>query len=231
MAGHPLNPEAGSTPFPDDPREVAAALRAGELSLELTPYYGFRYGERGRRFTRSDSAFLVTLATHPRPVVERQIRWLAGLLANRGMPSLLLEQHLRVLHRALCRAIPRRAASYARLLEAAELLRDARRALLPDEACRALALSFAREAGLPPTRLALGLGWLLAGAVADERSGSRSAVSSVASWFADPELFPPRFIAAVHSALAGARAAARPAPPLRGEPATSGDGRSGSANR
>lgn len=215
MPGHPLNPEAGSTPVPDDPREVAAALRAGELSLELTPYYGFRYGERGRRFTRSDSAFLVTLATHPRPVVERQILWLAGLLSSRGMPSVLLEQHLRVLHRVLCRAIPRRAASYARLQEAAGLLREARRAHLSDDDCRALARWFVREAGLPPTRLALGTGWLLACAVADERSGIRSAVSSVASWFADPALFPPRFVAAAQSTLAQAQAAARPAPARR----------------
>ncbi|WP_437613698.1 hypothetical protein WMF20_13080 [Sorangium sp. So ce834] len=215
MPGHPLNPEAGSTPVPDDPREVAAALRAGELSLGDSPYYGFRYGERGRRFTGSDSAFLVTLATHTRPVVERQIRWLAGLLSNRGMPSVLLERHLRVLHRTLCRAIPRRAASYERLLEAAELLREVRRAHLPDEVCRAISRSFAREAGLPPTRLALGTGWLLAGAVADERSGARSAVASVASWFTDPELFPPAFVAAVHRALSEARAAARPGPAPR----------------
>ncbi|WP_437736361.1 hypothetical protein [Sorangium sp. So ce1335] len=215
MPGHPLNPEAGSTPVPDDPREVAAALRAGELSLELSPYYGFRYGERGRRFTSSDSAFLVTLATHPLPVVERQIRWLAGLLSNRGMPSVLLEQHLRVLHRVLCRAIPRRAASYARLLEAAALLLEARRAHLADDDVRALCRWFVREAGLPPTRLALGTGWLLAGAVADERSGIRCAVSSVASWFTDPELFPPRFAAAVESTLAQARAAARPGPARR----------------
>ncbi|WP_437817601.1 hypothetical protein [Sorangium sp. So ce1078] len=212
MPGHPLNPEAGSTPVPDDPREVAAALRAGELSLGFSPYYGFRYGERGRRFTGSDSAFLVTLATHTRPVVERQIRWLAGLLSNRGMPSVLLEQHLRVLHRTLCRALPRRAASYDRLLEAAELLRETRRAHLSDDACRAISLSFAREAGLPPTRLALGTGWLLAGAVADERAGIPSAVTSVASWFTDPGLFPPTFISAVQRTLAEARAAARPGP-------------------
>ncbi|AUX41220.1 uncharacterized protein SOCE26_026300 [Sorangium cellulosum] len=210
MSGHPLNPEAGATPVPDDPREVAAALRAGELSLALTPYYGFRYGERGRRFTQSDSAFLVTLADHTRPVVDRQIRWMAGLLSNRGMPSLLLEQHLRVLHRTLCREVPRRAASYGRLLEAAGLLRELRRTHLPDAACGALARSFVREAGLPPTWLAFGTGRLIAAAVADERAGFRSAVTSLASWLADPEQFPPRFISAVNSTIAEAQAAARP---------------------
>ena len=35
-----------------------------------------RYGERGRQFTRSDSAWIATLAGHPFPVVERQIDWL-----------------------------------------------------------------------------------------------------------------------------------------------------------
>ena len=79
--GAALNPEAGRHAITDDPREVRAALRAGVRSWEACPYYERRYGRRGRRFTRSDSAWLVTLAGLPQTTVDRQIGWLARLLA------------------------------------------------------------------------------------------------------------------------------------------------------
>jgi len=209
MRNH-LNPEAGATPMPSDPREIAAALEGGVFSLALTPYYGFRYGERGQRFTRSDSAFLATLADHTPIIVERQIKWLAGVLSNRGMPSILLEHHLRVLTRALRRNVPEREDGYVRLWEAANLLRDTRRAQISDEDFTSLAHTFAREAGLEPTRLAIGTGRLLVSAVADERSGIPNAVSSIEAWFTNTEVFSLGFIRAVRKTLQRARAAERP---------------------
>jgi hypothetical protein len=47
--------------------------------------------------------------------VERQIGWLAA----RGMPRLLLEEHLRILHEELLAAVPDRASEYAVLRAAA----------------------------------------------------------------------------------------------------------------
>ncbi len=58
---NPLNPAAGGVPVPEDVREVKAALRAGAVSCRVFPYLDWRFGERGEKFTRSDSAWLVWL--------------------------------------------------------------------------------------------------------------------------------------------------------------------------
>jgi heme oxygenase len=51
-----INPEAGRHAVPADTREVQAAIRAGDVCRERYRYYEQRYGERGRRFSRSDAA-------------------------------------------------------------------------------------------------------------------------------------------------------------------------------
>ncbi|MRG90402.1 hypothetical protein [Polyangium spumosum] len=204
---HPLNPEAGMTPMPSDPREVEAAMRAGRISLRLTPYYGFRYGERGARFTQSDSAFLATLPDHAEATIKRQIEWLAGVLANRGMPSLLLEQHLRVLGRELSRAVPEKRAFYRALFVASDGLRARRTGLLPESAGRPIGEAFPEAAGLPSTRLARGTGHLLVAAVADERAGMPNAVPSLEAFFLDRSVFPERFVAAARQTIERARRA------------------------
>jgi hypothetical protein len=203
---NPLNFEAGATPMPGDPREISAALRAGRISLRATPYYGFRYGERGVRFTRSDSAFLATLAGNKADLVWRQIEWLSGVLSNRGMPSVLLEMHLKTLAKQLTRAVPERRKDYESLIGASRALGERRRSHFPEPAMRALGLSFVLEARLPATRVALGTGMLLAAAVADERAGMANAVSSVEAFFTDRDIFPPAFVAAVNTTIRHARA-------------------------
>src|ERR671933_594218 len=85
-----LNPSAGHHVVTGDPRELAAAERAGERSWTAWTYYERRYGDRGRQFTRSDSAWIAALPGSPASIVERQVRWLGTLLAARGMPRLLL---------------------------------------------------------------------------------------------------------------------------------------------
>jgi hypothetical protein len=203
---NPLNFEAGATPMPADPREIQAAIRAGDITHRTFPYYGFRYGERGVRFTRSDSAFLATLPGHKAETLWRQIDWLAGVLSNRGMPSWLLELHLGTLARQLSRAVPERSHLYRDLRGAAEALGERRRAQVSDETMRALGQSFAAEAGLAPTRLAIGTGHLLAAAVADERGGIPNAVNSIEEYFTDRTLFTARFIDAARSTIRRARA-------------------------
>ncbi|MBV5336535.1 MAG: hypothetical protein J0653_00540, partial [Deltaproteobacteria bacterium] len=70
---HPLhNADAGNHPVPDDPREILAALRAGERCYAQHPYFERRYGDRGKAFTRSDGGYLVTLADHPQIYVNSQ---------------------------------------------------------------------------------------------------------------------------------------------------------------
>jgi heme oxygenase len=200
-----LNPEAGSHPIPDDPREIQAALRAGEHTWRTFPYYEQRYGARGEQFTRSDSAWLVTLARHEAAVVEQQIRWLAEVLASRGMPSWLLELHLGALCEELAAAVPERAEAYERLRAAAAALRAARERFVDAEAlARSIAAFDARVRGEWSRRLPR-TGGLLAAAVADEKNGIVQAVPSLESWMTDAARFPSDWIDAVRVTLREAR--------------------------
>ncbi|MDP8923358.1 MAG: hypothetical protein M3O34_10845 [Chloroflexota bacterium] len=204
-----LNPEAGFHRIPNDPREIRAALRAGEWTWRRFPYYEQRYGERGRRFTRSDSAWIVTLAEYPVTVAEKHLRWLGTLLAARGMPRWLLETHLGALYEELVAEVPEKRAAYASLLHVARAFGDERRRYVDDVTAASLAVEFDRRVGpewsarLPET------GALLAAAVADERAGIERAVPSILEWIADPVRFPPEWVAAVHRTIDEAQARSR----------------------
>jgi heme oxygenase len=50
-----LNPEAGRHAMPQSEVEIARALRCAEVAWRRFPYLEMRFGERGRRFTSSDS--------------------------------------------------------------------------------------------------------------------------------------------------------------------------------
>jgi len=200
-----INFEAGTHAVPDDPGELAAALRAGERSWARFPYYAARYGERGRRFTRSDSAWLATIVGHDVPVVEQRVLWLGGVLASRGMPQWLLELHLEVLHDELCAEAPARRDRYATLLAGARVLRALRERHLGPEVLAAHTNAFAARVGpewdarLPET------GGLIAAAVADEAAGIARAVTSLVPWLSEPSRFPAHWIAAVEETLTEAR--------------------------
>ncbi|MFL5262612.1 MAG: hypothetical protein ACJ79L_09485 [Anaeromyxobacteraceae bacterium] len=203
-----LNPAAGDHRITSDPRELAAARAAGERTLAAYPYFTRRYGESGRAFATSDGAWIATLASEDDERATEQLLWLGRVLASRGMPRVLLEVHLRTLARELRRAVPARARAYAQLDRAAETLAAARRAHVDDAALAAISRRFDADAGAPWASRLPHSGALLASAVADERDGIGNAVASLEPWFTDGERFPPRFAAAVKTALAAARAAA-----------------------
>lgn len=211
-----LNPEAGTHSVTADPRELAAVERAGERSWAAWPYFARRYGERGRRFTRSDSAWIATLPGLPPTSVWAQLRWLGSLLAARGMPRLLLQEHLIVLHQELLAAVPDRAAAYAVLREGAELLRREREQHLPDAMLALLQTTFERH--LPPGAPAddLRAGVLIGAAVADERAAVPRAVDSLLAWLADPTRFPDWWRSTVEVVLRQAQAAAASSRPESG---------------
>lgn len=198
-----LNAEAGTHAVASDPRAWAASLRAVDLCWRRFPYLGMRYGERGLRFTRSDSAWLASLPEFDPPVVAEQVTWLRGLMATRGMPSVLLQTHLDILCDELDAALPSGQAAHAKLRAAAAGLTEARRAHVTDAQLAALAADFDATAGdwgsrLPHTPL------LLAAAVADEIDGCPGAVDSLAGWLTDTQRFPAEWRAAVGVALARA---------------------------
>lgn len=92
-----LNPEAGDHPVPQNPAILQAAIRGGRRCHAEFSYYERRYGERGRRFTDSDAAWLALLTEQPEEVVNDQVSWLGRVLSSRGMPFLLLERQLELL--------------------------------------------------------------------------------------------------------------------------------------
>lgn len=183
VAALALNDEAGHYLVTSDPREMLAAIDAGVKTWEEFPYYPSRYGARGRKFTRSDSAWLVTLVEMEPDIATRQLRWIAGLLASRGMPTLLLERHLLALHEALVRAVPERAERYERLRELAEALGRRRQMLLDPREFDALAASFERETPIA------NLGPVIVAAMQDDRLGYAHALDSVYGWLVDEERF------------------------------------------
>ncbi|MDX6300912.1 MAG: hypothetical protein QOF53_2126 [Nocardioidaceae bacterium] len=204
-----LNPEAGSHAVTSDPRELRAAIDAGERTRRRFVYYERRYGERGQRFTHSDSAWIVTLAGRPPGVAEGQLRWLGALLAARGMPRWLLEEHLEVLHDELVAAVPEKRSDYDELLRIATLFRDERRSHLDETTSSEVAQAFHRRVGSTAAAELPEAGALLVAAVAEERVGLAGVVDSLMQWLADPARFPAGWVAAATEAIATARQLAR----------------------
>ena len=200
-----VNAEAGPHAVPSDPREWEAALRAADSCWCRFPYLSERYGERGLRFTRSDAAWLATLIQFDPPLVVEKVTWLRGVLATRGIPSVVLQTQLEMLADELGAALPDgRTGRHGRLREAAAGLREARRTRISDEQIALLAEEFdvATEA-CSPTRVA-DTPLLLATAVVDEIDGNPGAVSSLAGWLTNPQCFPVAWRAAVERAQAQA---------------------------
>ncbi len=198
---HALNTEAGNHVVTTEPQLLLAALAAGERSWAAWPYFAQRYGERGRRFTRSDSAWLVTLATRDRDVVAGQIDWLAEVLAVRGMPRILLTDHLRNLHEALVGRVPERSGDFGFMLEEADRLdRDAEAAVDAATTGRWTArLRDVEPEGLQAARLVVA-------AAADHCSGLPEVLDAVVGWFSDADRFGSGWVSAVGTVAAEARA-------------------------
>ncbi|HYO73764.1 MAG TPA: hypothetical protein VEU33_47635 [Archangium sp.] len=204
-----LNREAGGHPITTDLDELRAALRAAEATWEEFPYYAWRYGEHGRQFSWSDSAWLVTLGGQDEAQVWKHISWLGGLLASRGMPRLMLERHLRVLSSELVHAKPERQQAHDVLSRAAERMAGERRRLLGDDELRMFGEDFDARVGPEWSQRLRGAGELLAAAVADEYGGLAQAVPSLASWMCEPSRFPAPWIRAVEQTLLKARSLCR----------------------
>lgn len=193
-----LNPEAGWHPVTADASELAAVARAHERAWREFPYFEFRFGERGQRFSISDTAWLITLCDRAAREAIEQVRWLGIVLSSRGMPQILLERHLEIIHEELGKK--RR---YGHLQRAARDLRDRRRKVFAQKQSDIHAREFENRVGAvaPFT----GFGILLASAVADERLGIEHAVSAVADWATDRTRFPSRWVDAVSASVVAMR--------------------------
>lgn len=201
-----LNPEAGNHLIGRDPLELKAALKAGRISWQRFPYYKWRFGSRGRRFTRSDSAWLITLSQYDSAAMKQQIDWLGVLLSSRGMPQWLLEQHIETLVAELHRELPDRPGRYDGLRSAAQHLREGRCSQISEARFTQLWSAFDATVGEPWRARLPEAGALLVAAVADRKAGIRQAVSSLESWMTDPTRFPRSWIEAARATLRDATA-------------------------
>lgn len=213
-----LNPEAGDHLVTADPVLMRACAAAVDRTYQRYPYYRLRYGDRGRAFSASDSGWLVTVAALDQESAVREVMWLGRVLAARGMPRLLLEDHLGHLSVELDAVAGQRSDAadtsdgfagrdlVGTLRACAGALRARREdAIRPPDAVPLLAAFESSAPAAERDRLPR-TGQMLVAAVADERDGIANAVGSLLSWIADPARFPAAWVRAATDVVEGARA-------------------------
>jgi hypothetical protein len=201
-----LNPEAGEHAISADAGEQAAAEAATRLSWREFPYYAKRYGERGWRFSLSDSGWLQTLCELSPDAARAQMMWLANLLAARGMPRYLMERHLEHLHAELMARLPDRGSRYDFLRVLSAHLRQLRLTVLPAAAFARLSSEFdSRTHGCKDA--VKNMGSVIVAAVADDAAGMGSVLANVTEWAQDAGRFEPEWVRAVQATIGHARAA------------------------
>jgi heme oxygenase len=204
-----LNPSAGTHAIPDDPREIQAAIRAGEVTLKQIPYFEWRFGDRAKKFTHSDSAWLAAVTRLSDSAFAQQVDWLAQLLATRGMPQWILEEHLRNLYAELLRFCPENAAQYEKIAKVAGKKRSEREMTVVAGDFSQLGEEFEDRVKDEWPKMSRNAGKILVAAVSDEALDIKNAVASVQGWMTNPARFSPDWIAAVDATLQAARAQVR----------------------
>jgi hypothetical protein len=197
-----INFEAGDHAMPQNPLEIDLALRAATVVCEKYPYLEHRYGKRGRRFSNSDSCWLVTLARAPAEVVAtKSLEWLRTVLASRGIPTVILECHLQVIRQAICAEFPKQPKMQTQFDPFLSDRRTERRKFLGAESGSHLIDLFGERlracAGFKVEPAAE----LIASAWVDEHSGIFGSVSALRGWFTHAERFSTDWITNVDELL------------------------------
>ena len=200
-----INPEAGNHPIPEDEREIQAALKASDRAWAEFGYYEQRFGERGKRFSDSDTCWLVTLTGHDQSILQQQIDWLCRVLAARGMPTIMMEQTLRFLQEELSAAIPEKSATYEKLHISADELKKARDSRIAASTFQSLADEFDQSVQDTWTEKYRNTGRLLVSAVVDEANGIEGTIDALCGWLTDTERFPMEWIRAVKKTVGKAK--------------------------
>jgi hypothetical protein len=194
-----INSEAGDHAMPQDPREIELALQAAKTAWDKYPYLELRYGERGRRFTDSDSCWLVTLARAPNEAAaSKALEWLRTVLASRGLPTVILETHLRAI-------AVRFAEEFGEQVKFEQFLLDLeaeRRALFGAAGGSQLIDAFDQRFRACGGLLVASAAELITSAWLDERAGISGAVAALRDWLTDSERFSADWIANVRALLA-----------------------------
>jgi hypothetical protein len=184
-----INPEAGRHAIPDNPVEVALAIRAGIDASQRFPYLEARYGERGKRFAASDSCWLLTLIPLEVGAIRKSISWLRTVLVTRGMPTIILKSHLEVIVKEFETVFPERILEATNLKVVITELNDRQDSAVSSDRLRALILKYDQKLGEGASARFGSVTSLLASAYSDEASGINGAYDAVHSWFTDPKRF------------------------------------------
>jgi hypothetical protein len=200
-----FNPEAGNYPITTNSKEINAALLAGMECWSEFPYYEKRYGDRGRRFTISDSVWLVTLSELSEDEAIKQVNWLAKLLAVRGMPTYTMEIQMHHLYANLLKENPEEKQKYLKLFLAAENLKDQRTYRIHEisfENSDSIFEKCLNSAGVNEavfTKLKRNMGRLIASSIVDSKNGISDSRKSLEDWLKNTDEFPEKWILAVEN--------------------------------
>lgn len=184
-----INVEAGAHAIPQDPLDIALALQARSSAWEQYRYLAHRYGERGRRFTMSDSCWLVVLARMSPASVTKNLEWLRGVLASRGIPTVILEAHLVAISRALAQGTPDQARFSSCFEPFLSRCAAGRRQFGAADRMADLVDGFNRRLRACPGPTVDSAAGLITSAWFDERSGIAGALAATREWFVDAGRF------------------------------------------
>lgn len=197
-----LNPEAGNFPISTNPLEIEAAINAGYKCWFEFPYYEQRYGERGKRFTVSDSVWLLNLCELSQELTNSQVKWLANYLAHLGMPTITMEVQLDYMYHELVKRVPENETKYKKLLNASEQLQKNRNSKLDAglfEKSNTLFNGFCNELKVSGHNMK-NTGKLIASSVSDHKNGISKSENDFRTWISNPELFSANWIKAIEKA-------------------------------
>jgi heme oxygenase len=183
-----INPEAGDHSIPQDPRKIEVALRAGQKAWKKFAYLEQRFGERGKRFTSSDSCWLLSLCDSPPEIIKKRLSWLRTILSSRGIPSIILECHIMELRNELMATSGEtsEASSYNPFLTS---LRVEREKLIDQKEEQDLIANYNSLFHLSTGFKVPSPADLLASCWIDEKSGIKGSLGATLSWFTDIKRF------------------------------------------
>lgn len=184
-----VNPEAGNHATPQTPEEIELAAEAGRRAWAKYPYLQARFAERGKRFTGSDSCWLLTLVPLPLPAIRKNVYWLRDLLSVRGIPGMILETHLGEMRDLLHQTWPERKETFTNFDLVLHELAEERRARINEDRLKRIKDEFEPLLQVCAGKQVPGVPAILASAWADEQNGVKGAFSAVKDWLLDPVRF------------------------------------------
>lgn len=198
-----INPGAGQHAMPARETDLARALRCAEAAWGRFPYLAMRYGDRGRRFTNSDSCWLVSLYDLEESLVIKNLQWLRTVLASRGLPTMILEDHLRKIDADVAAHERERWQGSTGFRSMLDQLQAQRSSVLDQPRHDALVAQWRPRFDACSGERVPDAADLLISARVDTASGIERAWEATRSWFIDPERFSREWIDNVHGLTVG----------------------------